>query len=322
MDGFIRYDDTYVPDAFGFKNMGSTCYLNALIQSLFSCSSFVETFDKNKNELNYITNPISGIMVRGVEVMLNPEEPNRLDILSNFSPAIWCELIKYASTRADIVKFSGGQQCAREGFYMIMDCMEHFMDIQRLFLHRDSIKLFCNKCDNWTQAGDDTSIIFDVQPDLKTDQFKLFQELDPNHKTSMNMNDFLYKQHGYVDKDHICSICKEKCMKYKIVNLVMAPEILVVLSKKYSSDGSRKIDYMTPFPQELVFNGLCDDGTPTKFYYDAVAQIEHSGGLHGGHYWAICKRKNGVWYLLNDSHIEKSKFEPTKNTYIVFYHIR
>ena len=93
----------------------------------------------------------------------------------------------------------------------------------------------------------------------------------------------------------------------------MAPEILIVLSKKYNSKS--KLNTFTEFTQFIEFNG-----TNGALKYEAVSQIEHSGGMNGGHYWCVSKRNDG-WYYLNDSSYVKKEFSVTNNTYIVFYHI-
>ena len=128
------------------------------------------------------------------------------------------------------------------------------------------------------------------------------------------MNKFLVKQAGYIDKDFKCPNCKKAGEKYNINCLVMVPEVLVVLSKKY--ERGRKLDKYTNFPKKLIFKGK--NGRP--LIYEAISQIEHSGNLNGGHYWAVSRRNIG-WYNLNDNSFNKAEFMPTNNTYIVFYHM-
>jgi ubiquitin C-terminal hydrolase len=72
---------------------------------------------------------------------------------------------------------------------------------------------------------------------------------------------------------------------------------------------------VTPFPAKLEFFAK---GGNKKYIYKLVAQSEHSGSMAGGHYWAICDRKDG-WKVLNDSRVENHSAGPTENTYIIFY---
>ena len=128
------------------------------------------------------------------------------------------------------------------------------------------------------------------------------------------MNKFLARQYGYVDKFFKCPKCTRLGEKYRIDHLVMSPEILVVLSKKYVAYN--KLDVYTEFPKTMEFNGKNN----IILKYEAVSQIEHIGNLNSGHYWAISRRPDG-WSSLNDNQFTKYEFNPTKNTYIVFYHL-
>ena len=318
-DSIIKYDLQYIPGPFGFRNVGSTCYFNALFQSLLSCSSITETLIKNKNNPLYHKNKISRIYLETINMFLKYKTDKSLKYdLLHFSPTLWTVMINLSRKRKDNIPFTSGQQCAREGLYLLLNAMENLHSIQRLFLHRYKSRLYCPECTSWSSEIEKTHIMFDVQPNLKTEQSVLFSKIDPNYNKTLNMNEYLFRRTSYVDNDHICSSCKKRCEKYKVTSLVMIPEILVVLSKKYSIDGKRKLNIKTEFPEKLVFNGV-SDSEPVYLNYEAVAQIEHIGGLNSGHYWAICKRDDG-WYNINDSITTKSRFCPTINTYMVFYH--
>ena len=59
-----------------------------------------------------------------------------------------------------------------------------------------------------------------------------------------------------------------------------------------------------------------------KNIFDLFAVANHSGGLHGGHYYAYCKNFNdGEWYEFNDSHVSKiNKNSVVRSTaYVLFY---
>jgi ubiquitin C-terminal hydrolase len=93
----------------------------------------------------------------------------------------------------------------------------------------------------------------------------------------------------------------------------MIPEIIVCSFNIYARNGVAR----TPryFPLTLEFPAT-SGGT---MMYKLVGQIEHSGSLAGGHYWARGLRKNGV-FRLNDTSTAPSTFETTSGTYIVAYH--
>lgn len=298
-----REDSALIP--FGLDNMGATCYFNAMLQSLLSCTSFVDELLRNKEK--YILNPVLQKLIELIEL----SKADSLEI-SKYSIIIWKKMISFLCKKNNITRndFMAGQQCAREGFHCLIDAMEKYNNIQNLFFHRYKNMIRCSDCNKWVSQVENMNNLFTVQPDLKPEQIEKFERYNTEE---VEMSKFLANQTGYVESFE-CPSCKSNNEKYNVNCLVMVPEILVVLSKKYKA--GQKLDVYTNFPKILVFNGK----NKTKLVYNAVSQIEHSGGLNGGHYWAISKRAGG-WYNLNDTHVSSADFRPTTDTYIVFYHL-
>jgi len=103
--------------------------------------------------------------------------------------------------------------------------------------------------------------------------------------------------------------CGNSENKIKISYISMLPEIIPIIFTKYNKKT------IINFPEFLTFNKL--GGGELK--YKLVAQSEHSGSMGGGHYYAIAQRKDDV-YLFNDGSYSKNNFNPTLNTYMIFYH--
>jgi ubiquitin C-terminal hydrolase len=323
----IKYNAAYELPAFGLNNMGATCYFNAMLQSLLSCTAFAETIIQHKGDIKYENHPITKTLMEIIEYARDPLK-SQLDVFNNLkgsSPILWRLMARYLckKNKVPIREFMTGQQCAREGYHCLLDSLGKFPKIQKLFLHRYKSMILCAECENWVSTKECPYNIFEVQPDLKTEQLDIFRtpmKKEQGNKSIVKtrvcetpMNDFLEKQKSYVTEFR-CPKCKDTKEKYNINILVMVPEILVVLSKKYVA--GRKLNINTEFPETMVFNKESDN--PMR--YSAVSQIEHSGNLNGGHYWAICKRKDG-WYTLNDTSVSPGAFKPTVNTYIVFYQL-
>lgn len=327
----IRHNPVLELRPFGFNNLGATCYFNAVLQSLLSCTSFIHYLLKNRKNPEYNENPVTRKLIELVDMALNMRDGDMSsNSISQMSPNIWIEMIKFLCKKNNmkINNFMNGQQCAGEGFDYLIDSLENFEDIQDIFTHRYKTTVYCIDCDKCVSNVNSTNFVFKVPPNLKNEQLDRFKKYDKlidenyentkehNQESKNNkseMNKLLTRQTGYIDKFYICPECKQGGEKYSIDHLVMSPEILVVLSKKYVANN--KLDIYTDFPKTLEFNGK-----DSILKYEAVSQIEHSGGLNGGHYWAISRRHNG-WYSLNDNQFTKSEFNPTKNTYIVFYHL-
>jgi len=310
----MAYNEKYELIPIGFDNMGATCYFNAVLQSMLSCTSFVQEMLSYKDDGNPMMQKIAKLITctAGNEAGNEAGFEDCFEDCSSYSIAIWKSMISFLCKKNNITKrdFMTGQQCAREGFHCLMDAMESYNNIQNLFLHRYSNMIRCGECNKWVSNVDSMNNLFTVHPELKAEQLEQFKKFDSDE---VDMAQFLSKQTGYVES-FTCPKCKSNEPKYNVNCLVMVPEILVVLSKKYKA--GQKLDLYTNFPKTLVFKGTNN----TKLIYNAVSQIEHSGGLNGGHYWAISKRAGG-WYQLNDNHVSKAEFNPTKDTYMVFYHL-
>lgn len=298
---FIKYNEKESLNPVGFNNLGQTCYYNALMQALLSCTSFVQIIKQiNDNAEIENSNDFLKILKHIIKKIETANSQNDIAEINNLGGISWKymirELIKKTKT-----KFEFGQQCSVEAYTFLLQSL-NFASLQNLFIHRRRNKLYCPNCETYFSDLNEINNIFEIKSNTFNNSF-----------TQTNLNDFLLKQTDNIDENCICSNCKVKGSKSKHSNLVMIPEILFVMRDKYHTDS---YDKSINFPEELVFTGKSKD----NMIYKAVAQIEHSGNVNGGHYWAICKRKN-KWYNINDAYVTSAEFKPSVNTYIVLYHI-
>ncbi len=296
-----RYDQEFSLVPAGFNNLGFTCYYNSLLQGLLSCTSFVEeilgkSYD-NSNLLRALR-----YMICKMHDLETASTPAILAEIQRLGPVTWKLMIQQLPR--EFSQFAAGQQCVAEGFSLLLQAIEKYENIQNLFTYRRRNKIFCDDCNTYFSDIYETNNIFEVEPQASA---------------SANLNDFLLNQKNQIDSDCVCSNCGVRSEKQKTSTLVMVPEILFVMAKKYKYENGRgeKLNIYVNFPEILTFGSK----NKSPLEYQAVAQIEHYGaGINGGHYAAICRRKGG-WFCINDAVITPSKFKPTENTYIVVYHV-
>jgi ubiquitin C-terminal hydrolase len=314
----IRYNSDYEVLPVGFNNLGFTCYFNSLLQSLLSCTSFVEML-QNYNEED-ISLKFLSYLVKNLKQLEQPNmDQNSLNSIvrdiNKLGPICWRAMIKKISLKSvSSAQFAIGQQCAAEGFGILLESLDEFASIQNLFQHRRNNKIFCNECQTYFSKVEEVDNVFKVEATLESEELRNYHET----KISKNLNEFLLNQTSIIDENCKCSKCGVKSKKNKESILVMIPEVLFVMSKIYKHENGigEKLDTYTDFPERLIFKSNAGE----DLIYEAVAQIEHLGNLDNGHYYAICKRKGG-WFCLNDLGVNRAEFKPSNNTYIVLYHI-
>lgn len=328
MDPIRRYDADFVPPSFGCVNLGATCYFNALFQSIISCPAFTKVLIEHRDMAEYKSNPVVRDMLAMYDIAFdrNLDPAQQAIMLRNFAPTIWRSVFDKASLRQDNVKFTNGQECAREGFHLFLEALDGLHDIQNLFLHRYQTLIFCADCDDWVVNTECEYTMFEVQPSLSSPQNPMFRNVDPNYGKKRPLDQFLKKQNSCTDEFFKCPRCNKADIKFQTTRLVMIPEILVVLAKKYDG-GMRKSHEITDFPEMMAFDGKKTDDAkaddePIPMIYRAVSQIEHMGSMAGGHYNCHALRQGNEWYCLDDTHVSGGRFGPTPNTYLVFYHIQ
>lgn len=302
MSELTPYDINLVPVAVGFNNTGVICYANSILQLLISCPSFA---------MRVIAEPISSDNPRAtIHAMkrlftdLSQSSPN----VSQRSADIVQSLVSDIQRFRPGFKFGRGQESSSEMFIFIIDMLEspgqQVRPITELFMHRYSKTTICNHCRKSVSVMSDYAINFNM----------FYYDMSPP-KTPEAFSALLMKNVSKIT-DFNCPECKTQQNAIVVSQLKMLPEIIVIMFNIYRTEN-RQIRY---FPLEMSFPS--SDSKYSQLTYQLVAQVEHSGTLNGGHYWARCKRSNGV-FVLNDNNVTKSAsstFAPTVDTYIIAYH--
>lgn len=314
-----NYDETLVPAAFGLQNTGAICYLNSFLQALAGCTAMVRAM---KTHRDYLQRTRTGAaMVAFFEA--EDKTPHSNLILQ--------ALVQDLAERRPRVRFGAGQESASEALHHLLEMMEppatqvsppaatqvsppaepaatqvsfaiaepaaQVSPITRLFQSRHRITTHCQACHAETSNETDLSVMLNL--------FHISASCADPARFSAEM----MSQTSVIDA-YPCPKCNVTGPAYRHYRLTMTPEILFCAFNIY---GDRPRRY---YPSAISFPAI-GGGTLT---YLQVGQIEHSGSLAGGHYWARGVRADGV-YLLNDMHASPGSFVATHSTYIVVYHV-
>ena len=147
---------------------------------------------------------------------------------------------------------------------------------------------------------------------------------EKNEKKCINLEDLLknFSETEKLTSDNqwFCPKCKDFRLADKKMEIYSINEIVIIHLKRFRNN--KKIDKLVNFPIEDLDLGKYLSNNKESYIYDLFAVANHSGGLHGGHYYAYCKNsKEGEWFEFNDSNVNiiETKKIVSSNAYVLFY---
>uniref|UniRef100_A0A8C4TL29 Ubiquitin carboxyl-terminal hydrolase 8 n=1 Tax=Erpetoichthys calabaricus TaxID=27687 RepID=A0A8C4TL29_ERPCA len=329
----------------GLRNLGNTCYMNSILQSLCNTPRLAEYFNKN-----YYQEDINRSNILG----------HKGEVAEEFGvimKALWSGQYRFISPRD--FKFTIGK---------INDQFSGFdqQDSQELLLFlMDGLHEDLNKADNRKRYKEETNDHLDdykaaelawskhkmlnesIIVALFQGQFKSTVQCLTCHKKSRTFEAFMYlslplassnkcslqeclklfsKEEKLTDNNKVlCSHCKTRRDSTKKIEIWKLPPILLVHLKRFSYDGrwKQKLQTSVDFPLENLDLSQYVIGPKSNLKkYSLYGVSNHYGGLDGGHYTAYCK--NAIkqrWHKFDDHEVSDISTSSVKSSaaYILFY---
>lgn len=362
------YDPSQIPGIFKLESFANLCYMNAIIQSLVSLSS-----------VNGTLRHMYGLKEHGVVDESNERGlKERSNLVSEFVRFILCRnrtlpelpvscaarifnaLNAYQRSRDLQILQPSRQEDAHEGLTLILDALGP--SVSRHFEIRYASEIICCniRCGHRTTPGGSN---FTEPPELMID----LGRSDIEFSSQQEVQDYL-RRHELYPRDYRCEKCgitnntrpgptpnSEVIVARNVMqrySLRRVNEVIILYFKKYNvHPEDKKLQY---FPPALSFTAR-----QGVLHYEPVAQVDHYGTVHGGHYVARVRRPKPkgfqeLWdsilqervtnkqsreaqqlrawrnaahithdvFLINDAKVDYAGcIKPTKETYMVFYHL-
>lgn len=211
------FDANHVIEQSGLHNMGSTCYMNSLLQCLMSCTSLTKYFLKNKERYKKENNVVAvayililtGAKNSGLRLLfdaLNKKYPGRLT----------------------------GQQDSNEALHLFLEAIDDDK-LYSLILHKHYTKLWCYKCRKQISTKEDKSVIYEIPT--------------TNKQLDETINHTIEALVGYK-----CPMCSCKDSTLKVQQLAHMPDVLVVQFNKYFKKKTNTFPYSMEFKSIYQLN--------------------------------------------------------------------
>ncbi|XP_029442746.1 uncharacterized protein LOC115082692 isoform X2 [Rhinatrema bivittatum] len=269
----IKNDESESSGLAGFINQGATCYLNALLQSLFWTPEF-------KKEIHKAATKDSGIIKELEDIFHRLEERNH-NVETN-------KLTHYLNL------YGGNQQDIAEIFLLIINKLDEEVLAQTGFkkLYKTTLDkyLVCSAC----------------KLEEKTECDLILLPLALNTRSvSDALKEFLSPRSMDEDNEIYCDQCQHKTttnLKYMVKEL---PQILVIQLKRFEFNFNAK-QFMKLLNDIEIPWTLMVDSENGKQEYTLFALCDHYGSCSGGHYTALIKLQPepfSRWYKFDDCRV-------------------
>ena len=123
------------------------------------------------------------------------------------------------------------------------------------------------------------------------------------------------------DNQWLCDKCNQRVSPKRKIMLWDTTDILIVCLKRFTENLTKNNKHIQ-FSDTLNIKDLSINYTEKSTNYKLIGVCIQSGGIGGGHYYAICRHnKDGVWRCYNDSTVREYTDDKlySESPYCFFY---
>ena len=323
----------------GLKNLGSTCYMNCILQCLshtlplrqFYVSDDYRQYLNNRGDLS---TAFKDVMIKlwntTLEYSVDPYDLKRevrakTDIFSDnrqhdaheFLRFLLNELHEEINRASEEGRKSPadnetlGEACAR---YLTWEDSR----ISQLFSGLLRSDVCCSICNNQSTAYIPfMDLSLPIPERQKQPYYLYFSSSYPSVHLSDCFKTFTTRETLDGEERLYCNKCKYLRKSTKQLNIAKLPEFLVIHLKRFSYYPKRtKLSTHVEFDDTWKLKDFANN----THRYSLYGIVCHSGSIYGGHYIAYCKYR-GVWRCFDDSVVSTVSWKHVggQEAYVLFY---
>ncbi|KAB8079422.1 ubiquitin carboxyl-terminal hydrolase [Aspergillus leporis] len=318
----------------GLFNLGQTCYLNVILQTLLHDPILNTYFLGNGHQSHdCTTSDCIGCAVAEAFAEFNSSE--KAEGFAALS-------LLLASWRASSTLAGYQQQDAHEYYQFLVDKLHTSSDghhenhekgcpcfFHRTFYGKLRSSVTCDKCGNVTRTEDPmVDLSLDVQVQAK--KRAMGGAGASSTPTLSGCLESFTSPEKLLAGVYNCSGCGGSAQKAtKQLRIKKLPAILCMQLKRYEHtfSVSEKLEGKIDFPLSINMLPYTTNPKPgldkSKYVYDLSSAVVHKGKLDAGHYYVYCRQGN-EWILFNDDQVTPVTEAEVLNAdaYLLFYSLR
>ncbi|XP_069956470.1 ubiquitin carboxyl-terminal hydrolase 8 isoform X3 [Cherax quadricarinatus] len=308
----------------GLPNFGNTCYINSIIQCLYSIQALRQYFisEKYKKDLNNMSEQKGEVALSLAEVFQALNSGTKTDeSIRKFKKV----MAKHDS------EFEGhDQQEAHDLFLALLQC-----------LHNDLSKSSNNEQINDHHSNSTSfiaSIFYGVQKSViycREKKITVYSSTESFNNLTLSVLGTEEHKLGELLKNHLrpqeidwdCQHCRQlhKCVHYTSISKL--PFVLSLHFSRYGNSSHRNNHKgRVLFPPDNLSLGKDVAQVDYPSVYQLISVCNHHGTMTSGHYTAFCRRKKGSggsqWWMMDDLDAHPATVQDAiaeRDAHIVFY---